>query len=104
MFNLAITWDLFLNANPVRKVKFFREFNIGLRVVSPEEEKSLLANASVYLQDLIRFALNKGLRIATEIFSLRWSNVDLKKGILTVFSSKTDKLRQIPINLKLARF
>ena len=97
MFNLAITWDLFLNANPVRKVKFFREFNTGLRVVSSEEEKSLLQNASPNLQDLIRFALNTGLRIG-EIFSLRWSNVDLKKGILIVFAPKTEKLREVPIN------
>jgi integrase len=97
MFNLAITWDLFLAANPVRKVKFFREFNIGLRVLSPEEEKNLLKNASPYLQDLVRFAVNTGLRIG-EIFSLRWSNVDLKKGILTVFASKTEKIREVPIN------
>jgi integrase len=97
MFNLAITWDLFLDANPVRKVKFFRKFNTGLRVVSPEEEKSLLQNASPYLKDLICFALNTGLRIG-EIFSLRWSNVDLKKGILVVFAPKTQKLREVPIN------
>jgi len=97
MFNLAIAWDLFLSANPVRKVKFFREFNTGLRVVSPEEEMNLLQNASPYLQDLIRFALNTGLRIG-EIFSLRWSNLDLNKGILTVFAPKTEKLRDVPIN------
>lgn len=97
MFNLAITWDLFLSTNPVRKVKFFREFNTGLRVLSSEEEKNLLLHASPYLQDLIRFALNTGLRVG-EIFSLRWSNVDLKKGILTIFSPKTEKLREVPIN------
>ena len=103
MFNLAITWDLFLDANPVRKVKFFREFNTGLRVLSPEEEKSLLQNASPYLQDLIRFALNTGLRIG-EIFSLRWLSVDLKRGILTVFAPKTEKLREVPINLETRKF
>ena len=97
MLNLAIAWDLFLNANPVRKVKFFREFNTGLRVLSAEEEKNLLENASPYLQDLIRFAVNTGLRVG-EIFSLRWSNVDLKKGLLTIFSPKTEKLREVPIN------
>jgi len=97
MFNLAITWDLFLGLNPVRKVKFFREFNTGLRVLSPQEEEKLLQNAIPYLQDLIRFALNTGLRIG-EIFSLRWSNVDLKKGILSVFASKTQTIREIPIN------
>ena len=97
MFNLAIAWDLFLGANPVRKVKPLREFNTGLRVVSPEEEKNLLQNASPYLLDLIRFALNTGLRIG-EIFSSRWPNVDLKKGILTVFATKTEKIREVPIN------
>lgn len=97
MFNLAITWDLFLGLNPVRKVKFFREVNTGIRVLSPQEEEKLLQNAIPYLQDLIRFALNTGLRIG-EIFSLRWSNVDLQKGILTVFASKTQTIREIPMN------
>ena len=90
-------YDYFGKENPVRKVKFFREFNTGLRVVSPEEEKSLLQNASPYLQDLIRFALNMGLRIG-EIFSLRWSNVDLQKGILNVFAPKTQRIREVPVN------
>jgi integrase len=102
MFNLAITWDLFLGLNPVRKVRFFREFNIGLRVLSPEEEKALLQNAIPYLQDLISFALNTGLRIG-EIFSLRWSNVDLQKGILAVFASKTQTIRETPINSETRR-
>jgi len=97
MFNLAITWDLYLGLNPVRKVKFFREFNKRLRVLSPEEEEKLLQNAIPYLQDLIRFALNTGLRIG-EIFSLRWSHVDLPRGILAVFASKTQTIREIPIN------
>jgi integrase len=97
MFNLAITWDLFLDLNPVRKVKFFREINTGLRVVSPEEEAKLLRNASPYVQDVIQFALNTGLRIG-EIFGLRWSDVDLEKNILNVFAPKTQKRRAVPIN------
>jgi integrase len=97
MFNLAITWDLYSGLNPVRKVKFFREFNNKLRILSPEEEIKLLQNAIPYLQDLIRFALNTGLRVG-EIFSLRWSHVDLPRGILSVFASKTQTIREIPIN------
>jgi integrase len=97
MFNLAIEWDLYIGLNPFRKVKFFREFNIGLRVLSLEEEEKLLRNAAPYLQDLIRFALNTGLRVG-EIFSLCWSNVDLEKNILNVFAPKTQKIRGIPIN------
>jgi integrase len=83
--------------NPFRKVKFFREFNTGLRVLSLEEEGKLLRNAAPYLQDLIRFALNTGLRVG-EIFSLCWSNVDLEKNVLNVFAPKTQKIRGIPIN------
>jgi len=97
MFNLAIAWDLFLDLNPFRKVKFFREINISLRVVSPEEEEKLLRNAAPYIQDLIRFALNTGLRIG-EIFGLLWSYVDWEKSILNVFASKTQKTRVVPLN------
>ena len=98
MFNLAIEWDLYIGLNPFRKVKFFREFNTGLRVLSLEEEEKLLRNAAPYLQDLIRFALNTGLRVG-EIFSLCWNNVDLEKNILNVFAPKTQKIRGVPINV-----
>jgi integrase len=97
MFNLAISWDLFLDLNPFRKVKFFREVNFGLRVVTPEEEEKLLRHASPYVQDIIRFALNTGLRIG-EIFGLQWANVDLERDILNVFAPKTQKSRAVPIN------
>ena len=97
MFNLAIDWELFRDLNPVRKVKFFKELNTGTRVLSPQEEESLLRNAAPYIQDLIRFALNTGLRTG-EIFILRWSNVDFEKNILNVFAPKTQKTRAVPIN------
>jgi integrase len=97
MFNLAIDWELFRDINPVRKVKFFRELNTGARVLSAEEEERLLRNAAPYLQDLIRFDLNTGLR-SGEIFILNWSNVDFEKNILNVFAPKTQKTRVVPIN------
>ena len=97
MFNLAIDWDLFREVNPMRKVKFFQEFNTGVRVVSPDEEEQLLRNAAPYIQDVIRFTLNTGLR-AGEIFTLRWSNVDFKKNVLTILAPKTQKTRAVPIN------
>lgn len=97
MFNLAIEWDLYLGLNPFRKVKFFREYNTGLRVLSPEEEEELLRNAAPYIQDLVRFALNTGLRIG-EIFGLLWSSVDWERNILNVFAPKTQKVREVPLN------
>jgi integrase len=50
----------------------------------------------------ICFALNKGLRVGG-IFSLRWSNVDLETGILAVFASKTQTVREIPINSEIRK-
>lgn len=97
MFNLAIDWDLFLGQNPVRKVKFFQEFNTGRRTLTREEEEKLIRNAAPYLQDLIGFALNTGLRIG-EIFILRWSDVDWEKSFLNVFAPKTGKIRVVPMN------
>src|SRR6266849_10443325 len=102
MFNLAIDWDLYLGSNPVRKVKFFQEFNTGRRLLTLAEEESLIRNAAPYLQDIIRFALNTGLRIG-EIFILLWSNVDWEKNVLNVFAPKTGKIRVVPMNQETRR-
>jgi integrase len=97
LFNLASVWELYNGKNPVCRVRFFREDNMRLRVLSPEEENRLILNAAPYLQDLIRFALHTGLRVG-EIFSLCWNDVDLDQGIISIRAEKTGKLRKIPIN------
>jgi integrase len=102
MLNLAIAWDLFLDLNPFRKVKFFREFNTGIRVLCPEEETEFLKCAAPYIQDIARFALGTGLRIG-DIFSLRWSQVDLEANILNVFAAKPGKVTEIPINAEVRK-
>jgi integrase len=99
MFNLAIDWDHFQAVNPVRRVKFFREFTLNPRVLSPEEEKNLIRNAPPYMQDLIVFGLHTGLR-SGEIFALRWSDVDMEKSILTILAQKTGKTRVVPLNTR----
>lgn len=63
MFNLATDWDLFLGSNPVKRVKFFQEVNVGRRTLSEDEEKRLLANATPYIHDVVILAINTGLRI-----------------------------------------
>jgi integrase len=102
MFNLAIDWDDFPGRNPVCKVRFFKEFNTGSRVLSPDEEKKLIDNAAPFMQDLIVFGLNTGLRVG-EIFSLRWSNVNMTQNVLNVFAHKTWKTRTVPMNKEVRR-
>jgi integrase len=101
-FNLASDWDLYLGPNPVCKVKFFQEFNTGKRILTQAEEENLVRNAAPYLQDIIIFALNTGLRIG-EIFILRWFNVDGEKSVLNVFAPKTGKIRVVPMNSETRR-
>jgi integrase len=102
MFNLAIDWDLYLGSNPVRKVKFFQEINMGFRTLTAEEEERFLTNATPYIQDIAVFGLNTGLRIG-EILSLTWKSVDLENNLLSVFAHKTNKIRAVPINTRARR-
>ncbi len=102
MFNLAIDWDLYLGSNPVRKVKFFQEINLGFRVLTGGEERKFLVNATPYIQDIATFALNTGLRIG-EILTFTWDQVDLEKNLLNVFAHKTHKIRPVPLNSEARR-
>jgi Phage integrase family len=79
-----------VSTNPVKRVKFFQEINVGRRTLSEDEEKRLLANATPYIQDVVILAVNTGLRIG-EILTLTWKMVDLENDLLNVFAPKTQK-------------
>ena len=54
----------------MRWVKFLREGNLQFQSISEEEERALLAYCPAYLQDMVKFAINTGLR-SGEIFHLQ---------------------------------
>ena len=97
MFNLAERWGAFRGTNPVRMVKFFDEDSDVLRVLSLEEEERLLSHCSPYLQDLVVFAINTGLR-AGDILNLGWEEVDLEASIIVPKVRKNRKQLEIPLN------
>jgi integrase len=70
--------------NPVARVKAYPENDSRLRWLRPEEERrirrELVADSNEWELDL---ALNTGMRRG-EQFTLRWKDVDLDRGILTV--------------------
>jgi integrase len=70
--------------------------------LSSEEEARLLRNATPAIQDIVVYALNTGSRIG-EVFSLRWQNVEFEKGLINVFSPKTQKVCVVPINSAVRR-
>jgi len=111
MGNRLVAWGK-LPRNPVRLVAPGKQAEPGqvsklkepegrVRFLSPEEEGTFLdACTSPQLRAVILLGIHAGLRIPSEVLSLTWDNVDLKRKILTVLGthSKTSKTRSVPIN------
>jgi integrase len=97
MLNLAEHWQLFFGRNPVRGVKFLEEDNLQIRFLSEMEEKKLLQCCSPYLQDLVMFAINTGLRLG-EILNLKWEEVDLDNAVIKMLVRKNRRMLEVPLN------
>jgi len=86
-------------ANPMAMVSQERERNERDRVLSAEEFSRLLQAAEGWLQPMLLVAYHTGMRQG-EIRSLRWEQVDLRRGTIRLKSTdtKTDEGRLIPLN------
>jgi len=96
VFNIAIR-DGKTERNPVAKLKMLREPSGRVRYLSDEEEtalfEKLLTDES---RDRVRVLLQTGLR-KSEFLGLRWKDVDLKAGVLTIPRSKHGETRHVPL-------
>jgi integrase len=101
MFNKADHWQLYFGRNPVRGVKFLEEDNLQVRFLSAVEEEDLLRCCSPYLQDLVTFALNTGLRLG-EILNLKWKEVDLENALVKMLVQKNRRMLEVPLNERAA--
>ena len=101
LFNLAERWDLYRGRNPVRDVKFLDEDNLRYRTLTEDEEKALVAACSPYLQDLVVFAINTGLRLG-EILNLKWEEVDLERNVIRMLVQKNRRMLEVPLNERAA--
>ncbi len=99
MLSLACQWG-YLEKNPARPVKKFREENQRQRYLSGDEMRRLLAALDGFpnrvVAGLFRFLLSTGLRKG-EALSLRWKNVDMEGGTVFIDKSKTRK-RMVVVN------
>jgi len=104
LFNFAKQRDKFFGENPVSKVKFLEENNQIERVLTSEEEITLLDACAPHLRPIILTAIHTGMR-KNELLSLKWSNVDLDNNVITIESTNTKnkKLKRIPINSSLRK-
>lgn len=96
MLNLAVEWGR-LEKSPAAKVKKFREPASRERILTGEETRRLLKAAGPELRPIITVALGTGMRKG-EVLALKWPDVDLVRGIITVTTSKSGKGRKVPMS------
>ncbi len=96
-FNIAICdWGL-VSENPVKMVRKEKVSNNIERWLTLDEEKKLLIASPKWLQDIIIFAINTGMR-QSEILDLKWSQVDMDRRTLTIFEQKNGEVDTLPLN------
>ena len=98
-FNLAIKEWEWIKENPVSRVSREKVNNQRERWLTSKEEESLLAVSPVWLQEIIIFAINTGLRQG-EILNLAWDRVDLFRKTVTILEQKNKGKDTLPLNNK----
>ncbi len=101
MYKKAIEWGN-AKGNPLDTVKRFHENNQGLRFLEEEEIVRLLEACNSYLKPIVVCALNTGMRRG-EIFNLKWSDIDFRRRIITVYKTKNNERKVLPMNELLVR-
>ena len=92
-----------MTANPVRRVKGYPESDARIRFLSADEEEALrqaIVERFAQGEAEVDLALHTGMRRG-EQFDLRWDQVDLERGLLTVFGKRKpsgERRRFVPIN------
>jgi len=96
LFGRAIEWE-YLKENPVKKIKFEKENNRRVRFLEKDELKRLLDVSKPVLKAVILLAVNTGMR-RDEIRTLKWRDIDIQRGIITLRTTKNGETRRVPLN------
>ena len=100
LYNRCREWDQYEGDNPAARVKLLRESRGRLRFLEPAEEAQLLAAAREPLRTMLLVGLHAGLRLRSEALTLRWPDIDLTRGLVTVQAAyaKSGAARSVPLN------
>ena len=96
MFNKAVEWGK-IEKNLIQAVKKFKENNPRERILTADEARRLIENASESIRPVLIVALNTGMR-RNEILGLKWPNVDLVRNYIFIENSKSGLSRKVPMN------
>ena len=100
VFAIAVNEWEWLDNNPVRRIKKYPESKGRVRFLSDDERGALLdackQSENPYLYAIVVLAISTGAR-KNELLSLRWSQVNLKRGLITLEETKNDERRSLPL-------
>ncbi len=99
LFNKAVSWG-FTERNPGANVRPLPTTKGRTRFLTVEEAGALLQVAPGHLRPILITALETGMRRG-EIMKLKWSDVDMKAGMIFVAETKTGRPRHIPMSSRL---
>jgi len=96
IFRKAVEWEM-IEQSPFDKGKtlMLKENNKRFRFLTEEEIIKLLNECPGYLRNIVKCALNTGMRKG-EILSLKWSQI--RNGFIYLHETKPKEARQIPVN------
>lgn len=105
MLNRAVDWGV-IDFNPIVKVKPLK-VDKKFHYFERSEVKKIVEGAEQSLKTAIIILLHTGMR-RSELWNLRWRDVNLKNRTITIkphtgFSTKSRKIRSIPISEELHR-
>jgi integrase len=96
-FNLSIKEWEWIEENPVSKISKERVDNSKERWLTFEEEERLLNSSPKWLQEIILFSLETGLRQG-EVLNLQWPQVDLFRKTITITEQKNRGKDTLPLS------
>jgi len=98
MFRKGVKWGM-VEKNPFENADdlFFKENNHRERALTEDEVKHLIDACPPYLKPIVATAVYTGLR-KSDIFNLKWRDIDPEKGLIRLEEAKTGKTRNIVLN------
>jgi integrase len=98
IFSLAFEAEL-VDENPCRRVRKLRVSNLCGHCLTAEEEEALFNELAgvEWVANIVLFALHTGMR-RSEIFNLRWFDIDTTRETVHVRQSKNGRARAVPMN------
>ncbi len=100
VFTIAMKEWGWVEDNPLRKVTKMKEPRGRVRFLSDEERRNLLdacgKSESPFLYTAVVLALSTGAR-RMEVLGLRWQDIDLMRGVITLHETKNGERRILPL-------